>query len=189
MMRSTRSDAAGRAFRSLARVTLAKIDDSKKVQEVDVNVLQDETKEGVERFQNYGFSSVPLKQAGKKVAEAIVAYLGGNRSHAVVIATDDRRYRPKDLKEGESVFYDDQGQQVHMSRDGIRIKGGDKKLPVHIDIGDVHFEVTKDQVMMKVGDNTIKLNSEGFFANDHKIDHTHKHKDVMPGAGLTGVPE
>lgn len=189
MIRSTGRDTAGRAFRALARVTLAKIDDAKKVQEVDINIMQDEVKEGVERFQNYGFSSVPMKPQGKKFTEAIVAFLGGNRSHGVVIATDDRRFRPKNLKEGESVQYDDQGQQIHLSRDGIRVKGGDKKLPMHIDIGDVHFEVTKDQVMMKVGDNTVKLNKDGLFSNDHKIDHTHKHKDVMPGGALTGVPE
>lgn len=189
MIRSTQRDAAGRAFRALTRVTLSKIDDSKKVQEVDINILQDETKEGVERFQNYGFSSVPLKQKGKQVAEAIVAFLGGNRSHGVVIATDDRRYRPKDLKEGESVIYDHQGQQIHLSNDGIRLKGGDKKLPVHVDVGDVHFEITKEQVMMKVGDNTVKLNKDGLFSNDHKIDHNHKHKDTMPGGGTSGTPE
>lgn len=189
MIRSSRGDAAGRAFRGLTRGTVEKVNDGPKMQEIDVNLLQDEKKQGVERWQNYGFSSVPLGPTAKKYAEALIGFLGGNRSHGVVLGIDDRRHRPKNMKSGESVQYDDQGQQVHLSREGIRIKGGEKQLPVHVDIGDTHAEFTKEQVIIKAGGNTLKLNKDGLFCNDHKIDNTHKHTDVMPGAGRSGPPE
>lgn len=186
-------DSARRAFGFFGRGTIDKINDKPQLQELDLSLLKDERKAQVERFQSYGLSSVPLPPTGKgkarKAAEVVVAFLSGNRSHGVIVAQDDRRHRPKNLKEGESVLYDDQKQQVHLTRDGIRIRGGDKQLPVHVDVGGAHFEVTKEQILMKVGDITVKLNSQGFFCNDHKIDHTHKHTEVMPGGGKSGPPE
>lgn len=189
MIRSSRADTSGRAFRMFMRATVEKVNDGPQMQEVDVNLFQDEKKEGVERWQNYGFSSVPKGPEGKKYAEAIVAFLGGNRSHGVVLGIDDRRFRPKNLKAGESVQYDDEGKQVLLSRDGIKIRTGDSKKPVDVEVDGNKFTMTKDKIELKVGDNVVKLDSTGFYCNGHKIDHTHKHKDVMPGGGLTGTPE
>lgn len=196
MIRSSRADSAGRAFRQFTRATVSKVDDGPKMQEVDVNLLQDEKKQSVERFQNYGFSSVPHGPKGGKHAEAVVAFLGGNRSHATIIAIDDRRYRPKGLKEGESVVYDDQKQKILVGREGIRISGGDPELPLHIDVGGTKFRFTKDSIELTVGDKTFKIDSSGFkFTggsvehNEHDIGRTHKHKDVEPGGGLTGEPQ
>lgn len=196
MIRASRSDAAGRAFRAFTRATIAKVNDRPKMQEVDVNLLQDEKKESVERWQNYGFSSVPHGPSSGKHAEALVAFLGGNRSHAAVVAIDDRRHRPKDLRAGESVIYDDQKQRILVGRDGIRISGGDSELPLHIDVGGTKFRFTKDSIEMTVGGKSFKIDGDGFHftggALDHdgkKIDKTHKHTGVTPGAGLTGVPE
>lgn len=92
------------------------VDDSFKLQGMQVQVYADDLRDGVERFQNYGISSVPFAEA-----EAIVLALGGNASHTVVIAVDDRRYRLKGMAEGEVALYDDQGQKVHLTRAGIVI--------------------------------------------------------------------
>ena len=124
MRRGTTRDAAARAGVMVTRGTIAKANDDPKMQEVDVNGLHDETKTGVERFQNYGFSSVPLPpsmddKGVMRHAEAIVLSGSGNRSHPIVIGVDDRRHRPKKLKPGESAVYDDQGQSFLVGRDGI----------------------------------------------------------------------
>ena len=50
-----------------------------------------------------------------------MVFAGGLRSHGLVIAVEDRRYRLRDLKDGEVALYDDLGQVVHLTRDGIRI--------------------------------------------------------------------
>lgn len=105
----------------LARGVVALADDSTQAQSLQIDLLADETHEGVERFCDYGFSSVPL--AG---AEAIVAFVGGLRSHGIAIKVEDRRYRPRDLEAGEVTLYDDQGQRVHLTRDGLLIVSAQK---------------------------------------------------------------
>lgn len=63
-----------------------------------------------ELFQHYGFSSAPL--AG---AEYLVVPVGGNSKHAVVVASEDGRYRLT-LQDGEVSLYTDEGDYVHMKR-------------------------------------------------------------------------
>jgi phage gp45-like len=48
-------------------------------------------------------------------------YVGGLRSHGIVIAVEDRRYRLTGGEAGEVVMYDDLGQAVHLKRDRILI--------------------------------------------------------------------
>jgi phage baseplate assembly protein V len=96
---------------SIARGVLNLVDDARKLQEAQVTLLADEVRDKVERFQDYGFTSVPL--AG---AEVIVVSVGGNRNHAVAIAIDDRRYRKKDLQPGEVAIYTDEGDSIVLKR-------------------------------------------------------------------------
>jgi phage baseplate assembly protein V len=107
-------DAHRRAMMSIARGILTAINDAPMAQEVQIQLLADEVADQIERFQEYGFTSVPFPQA-----EAVMVCVGGLRGHGVVIATEDRRYRLKALSPGEVAIYDDQGQAVHLKRDGI----------------------------------------------------------------------
>ncbi len=97
----------------VARAVLSGVDDSTKMQILQVGLLADETREGLERFQNYGFTGVPL--AG---AEAVVVFAGGRRDHGLVIAVDDRRYRLRNLESGEVAVYTDQGDSIVIRRGG-----------------------------------------------------------------------
>lgn len=79
-----------------------------KIQLVDANGLGMEfTKK--ELFQQYGFASRPLPGA-----EGILLFIGGS-DNAVVIATEDRRYRLA-LEDGEAALYSDEGDKVHLKR-------------------------------------------------------------------------
>lgn len=181
MIRSSWADNAARAFGMFGRGTIEKINDATKLQELDLNLLKDETKTSVERFGEYGFSSVPLgpskdSKGVKKYAAAVVAFLSGNRSHGVILGVDDRRHRPQGLKEGEVALYDDQAQKVHVGRDGITISGGDdnlkqgedggsgqgrqsrsKKLPITVTTGDSTHVVAKDKITDTVKQTTRTL--------------------------------
>ena len=53
----------------------------------------------------------------------------GNREHSIAICVADRRYRLTGLTSGEVALYDDQGQEVVLAREGIRIQT-DKTLAV-----------------------------------------------------------
>ncbi len=84
----------------VARAVVELVDDSKKMQSLQISIRADEERADVERFQQYGITSVP-----KAGAEALVLMVGGSTDHPVVIAVDDRRYRPKGLQEGEVALY------------------------------------------------------------------------------------
>lgn len=76
---------------------------------VQMQGLAGETVAG-ELFQHYGFTSSPL--AG---AEYICIPVGGNSQHAVVVASEDGRYRLT-LNNGEVALYTDEGDKVHLKR-------------------------------------------------------------------------
>lgn len=112
-----------RAFRRLAaplarrlalmasRAVVTLINDGARMQGLQIRLLADETMDGVERFQNYGFTAHPHPGA-----EGIALSVGGHRSHAVVIAVDDRRYRLKALAQGEVALYTDEGDTFILRR-------------------------------------------------------------------------
>lgn len=104
----------------LSRGTVNLVDDKTGLQEIQINLLRDETRDGLERFQEYGFTSVPHPGA-----EALAAFLGGNRDHGVILAAADRRYRVKGLKTGEVAIYTDEGDVIHFLRGReILVKSG-----------------------------------------------------------------
>lgn len=118
----------------LARAVVQLVDDAKGIQSLQLAALADELIEGAERMQDYGFTSVPFPGA-----EAVVAFPGGLRSHGLVIAVGDRRYRLKGLLPGEVAIYDDLGQQVVLKRDGVRIVS-----PMKIEIETPEVTVTAE---------------------------------------------
>lgn len=99
--------------KSLVRMSwIEAVDDSKAIQVLDVEASGGD-RPRAERFQEYGFSSVPL--AG---AQAIVLAVNSNRSQPVIVATDDRSQRPTNLQPGDVALYNDQGSIAHLGRNG-----------------------------------------------------------------------
>lgn len=103
-----------RVLLMIGRAVIKLVDDAGGIQVVQLVGLDGEILDRVERFQEYGFTSVP--HAG---AEAVLSAVGGDRSHGLVVAVEDRRYRLKGLAGGEMAIYDDLGQKVHLKRNGI----------------------------------------------------------------------
>ncbi len=96
----------------VSKCHLLLVDDSPQVQEAQAGLYAGETRDKVERFQEYGFTSVPFP-----ACEGVMVFPGGDRSHGVIIATEDRRYRIKGLAAGEVAIYTDE----NASEDGCRI--------------------------------------------------------------------
>lgn len=95
---------------------------ARKMQALQLRLLADEVKDGVEHFEPYGWTSHPL--AG---AEAVVVFVGGDRSHGVAAVVADRRWRPTDLEPGEVAVFTDQGDEIRIRRGGtIRIRAATK---------------------------------------------------------------
>ena len=95
----------------VARGVLTRVDDARTMQTVQLTLLEGEVQEGAERYQAYGLSAHPLPGA-----EALVVFVGADRSHPVVAAVDDRRYRPRGLKPGEVCLYTDEGDSILLGR-------------------------------------------------------------------------
>lgn len=97
----------------VARAVVQIAQDGGGLQVLQLGVLDGETRDGCERFQEYGFTSVPL--AG---AEAVVLFANGRRDHGLVVAVDDRRHRPTDLQPGEVALYHKDGARVLLKNGG-----------------------------------------------------------------------
>jgi phage baseplate assembly protein V len=109
----------------VSRAVVGVVNDAFKLQGVQVTLQAGRAPDDAEHFQHYGFTSVPHTGA-----EGIGLAVGGSTGHIVVINVDDRRYRLKNLRNGEVALYDDLGHKVHLTRNGIVIDGA--AHPVHI---------------------------------------------------------
>lgn len=97
-----------------SRAVLGTADDAGKLQTAQVQLLAGEVKDGVERLQNFGFTSVP--PAG---AEGVFLSLNGSRDQGVLIVVDDRRSRKGGLASGEAAMHNAAGTAViHVRADG-----------------------------------------------------------------------
>lgn len=98
----------------LARGLVALGNSASKLQSLQLRLLAGEVKDNVEHLEPYGFTACP-----KEGAEALVGFIGGDRSHAVVIVVADRRFRLVGLKSGEVALYTDEGDRLHFKRGRI----------------------------------------------------------------------
>ena len=101
----------------IGRAVVKSISAATKCQTVDVSLI------AVEHLEPYGFTA-----RANSGAEAVVLFPDGDRSHAVVVTVSDRRYRLKGLQTGEVAVYDDQGQSVMLTREGIVVDGAGKTI-------------------------------------------------------------
>lgn len=100
-----------RVMLTVGRCVIRAVSDSGKLQSVQAELLKGELRDNLERFQQYGYTSVPLTGA-----EGVAVFVGGNRDHGLVVCVDDRRYRVKDLQAGEVAIYTDEGDKIHLKR-------------------------------------------------------------------------
>jgi phage gp45-like len=122
----------------VARGVVRLVDDGKKLQLLQVDVLTEETRDEVERVQNYGFTSVPLDGA-----EAVVLFVNGRREHGLVVAVEDRRHRLTELEPGEVAVYSESGSKVLLK------VNGDVEITPASGVVKVIGDVTADGISLK----------------------------------------
>ncbi|HEY1035540.1 MAG TPA: phage baseplate assembly protein V [Pseudoxanthomonas sp.] len=169
-----------------ARAVVRLIKDDESRQRLQVEILKGELRDGVERMQDYGFTSHPL--AG---CDAVIVCAGGTREQSIAVVVDDRRYRLL-LQPGEVAIYDDLGNAVKLLRDKVHVVGVDE---VHTEAPTVRVSATT--VIIDAEETTINsgltVNGDTTFsgsvtANGKRIDDTHTHGGVQTGGGNTGTP-
>jgi phage baseplate assembly protein V len=95
----------------LSRGVVVLVNAASKVQGMQVKLLANEVKDGMEHFEPYGFTSNPLPGA-----EVLAAFFGGDRSHGVIVCAADRRFRLQNTAPGEVALYTDEGDKIHFKR-------------------------------------------------------------------------
>jgi len=121
------------------RVTFS--DDTQGVQLLQVKLNDSETRDGTPRLAEFGLTSRP--PAG---ADLLLAFMAGDRSKAVVVATGHQASRPKGLVEGETMLYDLWGKHLHLAQGGIVIEAGG--LPVTVNNATQVIINASDSVVM-----------------------------------------
>ncbi len=116
---------ARRLGNMLARGSVTAVNGASKLRTLQIRMMAGETKDNVEHFEPYGFTSEV-----KGGSEPIAAFFDGDRSHGVVLVVADRRYRLTGMQSGEVALYDDQGQKVYLTRNGVVIDGANKPLVI-----------------------------------------------------------
>src|SRR5262245_46316818 len=123
-----------------AKSIVDKIADHPLMQEMSGNMMKGETRKNVESPQNYGFTSVvadALKGKDglmKMGAEAIMSFMGGNRSFPMCTSMDDRRHRLinliKDAAKGATAMFGQKewGQQFLNTDTGMFMTGNLEKV-------------------------------------------------------------
>lgn len=153
-----------RALRRIAlmigRGRITTSNDSGNVQLLQVQLGQDEIRDNTPRLAEYGFTSMPPNGS-----DALVVFIGGERSNGAIVATGHQASRMKNLKTGEVAIFDDQGQSVYLTRSGIIIEGAGMPIMVNGDVI-VNGDVTANGISLK----------------------HHKHPGVQAGGASTGEP-
>ena len=106
---------ARRIHQMVGRSIVRMVDDAGALQVVQVTSM-DGSPDTIERVQQYGLSGNP--PAG---SESVRVSICGSGDHSVIIAVDHRRFRFKGLASGEVALYDDLGQVVYLTREGVKV--------------------------------------------------------------------
>lgn len=159
----------------LSRGVVVLVNAASKMQGMQVKLLANEVKDGMEHFEAYGFTSNPLPGA-----EVLAAFFGGDRSHGVIFCAGDRRYRLQGLEAGEVAIYTDEGDKVHFKRGRV------------IEFETVTLKVKASQVV-EFDTPLIKTNGRIESAGDQVAGGisqiSHVHGGTQPGNGQTAKPE
>ena len=172
----------------IGRAVLAAADDSKGIQLVQVKLLDGEVGDGVERMQNYGYTSVP-----KVGAEGVMVCVSGDRTHGIVVVMDDRRYRLKNLQPGEVALYTDEGDTIVVKR-GRKIEvtaGAEVTVTAPVVKVEASTKVTLTTPLVEMTQDLSvggSISVVGDVVADGISLTAHAHGGVTPGDGNTGVP-
>lgn len=136
------------------------------------------------RMAEFGFSSgLPLG------TDVVLAFLGGDRSSAVIVASNNQQYRQAGLNPGETVIYNQWGMFVKLTEAGIVVEAASK--PVNINgattvtvkaTGSVRLETPELRVTGDVIDHCDESGATLKELRDAYNKHSHVVKSVQSGS-------
>jgi phage baseplate assembly protein V len=164
-------------FRRLGNIVMRgkvlAVDSSSGMQRVQIRLLDGETKDGVENFEQFGFTS-----RASSGSEHLTIFVDGDRSHGITLLVADRRYRLTGLLEGEAALHNQHGDKVVMHADRsievVAANGVNITAPLVTITGDLTVSGTVIGTTDVIGGG--------------KHLKTHTHSGVTVGSGTSGQP-
>lgn len=102
-----------RILHAIGRGRITTGSDTGSVQLQQVQLGPDEIKDNIPRLAEFGLTSMPPVGS-----DAVLVFIGGDRSNGAIIATGHQASRPTNLKPGETMLYSQDGKSVYMTADG-----------------------------------------------------------------------
>lgn len=157
----------------IRRATLKNIKDDGQTQTASVEVAEGVWRDDVEIMQPYGFAShVP-----EDGALAIVLAVGSDEGDIVVFPVSNPSKRLGKLGAGDVGLYGQHNDRIVINDDGtIELQAGES---LSVKIGGVTFAITAEG---------IDITGGYIRHNGIPIDDSHRHKDVVEGGDISGVP-
>lgn len=156
-------------FLIVARGILTEIDNSvSETQKIQVKLLDGETITGIDRFQEYGFENYPFLVNG----ESIILFVNGNRNaeKGLSIVSNNRKYRPTDLEEGDVCIYRKDSNDTNANR--IWLKKTDNTIHISTyDKKEIIIDTNKIEIKDNDGNDSIW--------DTNGIKHTDKNNNVF----------
>ena len=157
-----------------------------KTNTANVSILNDETYDGIEFANDWGFMSYPPCDGN---TELVMGFLRGQRDNGTVLRSFNRKFNPVasgiTLIEGECILYNKVTNcYIHMKQDGsIHIKSA---TLISIDAP----SVTMTGNLSVAGDilDSTNLSNTDTARGTRTIFNEHTHSGVAPGAANTGIP-
>lgn len=142
-----------------------------------------EVKGDTPRMAEFGFSSgLPVG------TDVVLAYLGGDRSSAVIVASNNQQYRQSGLKSGETLIYNQWGMLVKLTENGIEVEAKGKPVTVAnattvtvTATEKIRLETPRLEVTGDVIDNCDSNGATLKALRDAHNDHDHIVKNVQSG--------
>ena len=139
------------------------------------------------RLAEFGFSSgLPVG------TDVVLAFLGGDRSNPVVIATNHQGYRHSDLSPGETVMYNQWGLYIQLTEGGISIDAKGQDVTVNnaknltatateqVKLITPKLLVTGDVIdNCETNDKTLKQLRDAYNDHDHEVKGVEQGNDAI----------
>ncbi|PXX49366.1 phage baseplate assembly protein V [Aquitalea magnusonii] len=115
-----------RVWMLVGRGKIGPVNDAGAIQVVQVQLGASEVRDNTRRAAEYGFTSNPPSGT-----DAVLVFVGGDRSNGVIVATNHQPSRLKGLLPGEVAIFDNQGQSIYLTRGGIVVNGAGLPMTVN----------------------------------------------------------
>lgn len=166
-------DVADKVRGMVRRATIRNVKDDGQTQTASVEVADGVWRDDIEIMHPYGMAANPPEDGGLVLLLAV----GGDEGDLVALPAGNPSKRMGGLAPGDAGIYNEAGDKVILRRDGnVEIASG---ASVQVVVGGVSLTVSPAGVDIEGG--YVRHNGKD-------IGDTHKHGDVTPGGGETGVP-